>query len=169
MIYLQISIPILLRYNSINLIIQKYHSLTSPPVVIHAQLKFACTNLNKSMTSTTNVTTFIHIILLSHVFSNNCHFTFITSHTSLLYTTVISVISVCFLHCKENPSYHSSSGSSDPAGRSTSSASSSSSDHVVFSTEFVAFQKRNVCMLLEILFRNHCSSVRLFTLAKVVQ
>ena len=44
--YLQISIPILLRYNSINLIIRKYHSLTSPPVVIHAQLKSACTNLN---------------------------------------------------------------------------------------------------------------------------
>ena len=74
------------------------------------------------MTSTTNVTTFIHIIVLLHAFSNICHFIFITSHMSLLYTTVISV---CFLYYKENPPYHSSSCSSDPAGRSTSSVSSS--------------------------------------------
>ena len=67
--YLQISIPILLRYNSVNLITPKIPLSYLPPVVIHAQLKSACTNLNKSMTSTTNVTTFIHIILLLHVFS----------------------------------------------------------------------------------------------------
>ena len=82
------------------------------------------------MTSTTTVTTFIHIILLLHVFSNICRFKCTTSHMSLLYTTVVSV---CFLYYKENASYHSSSGSSDPTGRSTSSVSSSlssSSDHV---------------------------------------
>ena len=67
--YLQIGIPILLRCNSVNLIIPKIPLSYLPPVVIHAQLKSACTNLNKSMTSTTNVTTFIHIILLLHVFS----------------------------------------------------------------------------------------------------
>ena len=89
--YLQISIPILLRYNSVNLITPKIPLSYLLPVVIHAQLKSACTNLNKSMTSTTNVTTFIHIILLLHVFSQFhkyvfCH-PFSTQVFSLLKST----------------------------------------------------------------------------------